>query len=451
MSMPTSGSDVPYLYSTNYFKAVRDGDSIPELILAMADYSGYIREAAVTRAVELAHPAFLPALAVRLNDWVPKVRDVARAAVITLLPLMPHTALLDILPAIAGLRNAGRHDHADWIATFERHLLQHIGHGTLADGLRSPDMKVARACFDLLLRHATPNALDVIRSGVLSSDIVTGSRATGAIATLDPAERESAYRAALQSRFGPVRAGALHGFLHYTASPLKLDTAIAQLVDTQARVRAVAIDWLAAAQVDASRTYRQILAAPTSPARLLCTSLAALCTFRQPDDALLVSTFATHPVTAVRTAAYVAWLKLAPHDKDQIALAALGDQAERVRKVAMEMVDRRGAFVPFAAACALLNRPADWPRLMRLGGNGEWDAIEAIARMAPCSDATMRATLLAELETWLATADGHHRPTVVQAAFLRSDEARASLAALAGRDLREVVEHALALASTRRR
>ncbi len=58
-----SESDVPYAYSTDYFKAVRNGESIPELIFAMADYSGYIRQAAVARAVELAQPALLPALA----------------------------------------------------------------------------------------------------------------------------------------------------------------------------------------------------------------------------------------------------------------------------------------------------------------------------------------------------------------------------------------------------
>ncbi len=321
----------------------------------------------------------------------------------------------------------------------------------MAEGVRGADIKVARACFDLLLRHATPDAANLIQTGLTSSDIVTGLRAAGAIAGLDDAEREGLYRSALLSRFGPVRMIGLRGLLHDTASASRLEAAIDMLLDTQGSVRAVAVEWLAARKVDASDHYRQVLASPASSARQLRTSLAGLCTLRQAGDAHLVSTFATHPVTAVRTAAYAAWLKLAASDKDLIALQALGDQGERVKKLAMEMVERHGAFIAFAAACALLNGPQDWPRLMRLGGNGRWDEIEAVARMAPVANAQMKAKLLTALETWLACPVGFSRPTAAQATFLRSQEAAVSLAALAGRNVQEDIERELALALTRRR
>lgn len=445
-SIDDTGSNVPYAYSTEYFRAVESGNSIPALIEATRDYSGYIRQAAIARAVKLGHPAFLPAIAARLNDWVPQVRDAARSALITLLPVMPHDAVLKILPTIAGLRHAGRHDHAAWLETFEHTLLQHFESRVFADGAREGETKVARACFDLVLRHAIIDIANAIEIGLASNDIGTALRAAHAIAKLACDQRELLCTVAVQSRFGAVRAIGMRAYLHGTASPGKCEAALKSLLDTQATVRAVAVTWLAANHGDPRAHYRQLLASPAPSNLCVRISLAALCTFRQRDDAGLVSTFVRHQIIAVRAAAYAAWLKLAEDDKDQIALKALGDDSERVQKLAMEMVEKHGAYIPFATACAVLHRRQEWPRLMRLGGNGKWDTLEAIARISPSADVQFRAQLHAELIAWMLLPRTYARPTAAQAAFLRSDQAQAALEALAGRDMRDHVERALGLA-----
>ena len=441
----------PYAYSSDYFKAVESCNSIPELISAMADYSGYIRQAAIARAVKLAHWTFLPCLAARLNDWVPQVRHAARSALITLLPTLPSDAVLAILPTIASLRNAGRHDHSAWLETFEHELLKHIKRNVIAEKVLGNDIKVARACFDILLRRSAPDTANAIQTGLKSKDIVTGLRAAHAIAELAQDERDLACEVALLSRFGAIRAIGLRAYLDGTASPVKHATATERLLDLQSSVRAIAMAWLVAKRFDVRAYYHQILASSTSSSPQLRVSLAALCTFRQRDDAGPVRNFIAHPIIAVRAAAYAAWFKLAEDDKDQIAVKALGDEGERVKKLAIEMVARHGAYIPFATACALLNSPRNWPRLMRLGGNGKWDTLEAIARIAPSADAQMRMMLQSELINSMVQPLIFARPTTAQAAFLRSEEAHAALAALAGRDVRNHVERELALALAKTR
>jgi hypothetical protein len=449
--MGIQDDSVPYLYSKEYFRDVTSSHSIPDLIRVMADYSGYMRQAAIARAVTLAHPEFLPAIAARLNDWVPQVRDAARSALITLLPVLPQNAMLAILPAVANLRNAGRHDHTAWLATFGHDLVKHSEPHVFTDGVLGSDMRFARVCFDLLLRQALLDDATLIEVGLGSRDIFTNVKAASTIGTLAPEKREQLYEIATQSRFATVRVIGLRGCLDQTSRQHNQKLARHSLLDSQSSVRSVAIAWLTAKSFDVRQHYHRVLASPTSSARDIRVSLTSLGALRQRDDADTISSFGTHEVIAVRVAAYAAWLKLADGEKDTIAARALGDTANRVKKLAMEMVARQGAFIPFATACSLLTRGEDWARLMRLGGNGKWDVLEAIARIAPAADDQARTELRARLEAWTSSTSNYYRPTAAQAALLRSDEANAALASLAGRDLRDIVERELSLALAKRR
>ncbi len=444
------GDEVPYTFSRAYFQSVSSSHSSLDLIEAMRAYSGYVRQAAIARAVALRRPELLAPLAARLNDWVPQVRDAARSALITLLPVMPVQETLAILPAIVKLRSAGRHDHAAWLDAFERDLFKYLPSNLFVAALAGPLPKVARACFELLQRHAVLDPAAMIAAALgAQKDIVTSLRAAHLIAAQPRESQLSLYEAALLSPFGAVRTIGLRGVLTGSPDASKQATAAGHLLDPQSSVRAAAMTYLSTHGTDVRRWYQRVLAASVRvPDIRIC--LASLGAMRQRDDIAIVSGFVTHPVIGVRASAYAAWLKLAESEKDTIAAKALGDESERVKKLAMEMVSKHGAFIPFASACALLPRSQDWPRLMRLGGYGRWHAMEAVARIAPMGDAVRRAQLRVELESALNPDAGDGRPNTAQIAFLRSDEANAVLGMLAGRDLREVIERQLALSLARR-
>ena len=176
--MGVRDESVPYAYSKEYFRDVATSTSAPHVIRALNDYSGYVRQAAVERAAQLRLPAFAPAIVARLNDWVPQVRDAARSALLILLPAMPADAALAILPATINLRNAGRYDQADWLDRIERDLLGQLTSAFLLAGVRNAEAKVARACFDILYRHAALDTAQLIVAALAArSDIVIGRKA----------------------------------------------------------------------------------------------------------------------------------------------------------------------------------------------------------------------------------------------------------------------------------
>jgi hypothetical protein len=88
---------------------VRRCDSIEQVIEHLRDRSGYVREAAVERAVELGSPTLLPALAGRLNDWVIPVRNRAQDAVLTMLAALSAETDADVamqlLPEVQRLKD----------------------------------------------------------------------------------------------------------------------------------------------------------------------------------------------------------------------------------------------------------------------------------------------------------------------------------------------------------
>ena len=427
-------------------------NAVPDLLYAMASSSGYTRQAAIERAVMLRYAVFLPALAARLNDWVLPVRDAARTALIALLPVMPPQSMLAILPALAQLRSAGRYVHAEWLAAFEAALLAQLTPALLLEGVCGTDAKVARACFQLLQRHAAIDTAKLITAALASRrDIVIARHAAAMIRLVPPAAQQALYQAAQASPFWAVRAIGLRGLLGGPASDDKHATAMRHLFDCQCAQRDAALAYFAAHQLDARGAYLQALAAGTNSAPVLQACLMALGGLRQREDASSVRAFAAYPSAKVRSAAYAAWLKLDNASKDEIAAMALGDSAPSVKKLAMQMVSRHGAFIPFAVACVHLSQPQDWPALMRLGANGTWDVIEAVARIAPTSDIRSRMDLRSKLEAWLVTDASDYRPTASQAAFLRSDAANTALSALAGRDVHDVIERELARALGKRR
>lgn len=435
--------------------------SAADLALCMRHYSGFIRQAAVERAIVLSDPAMLPAIIERLNDWVAPVRDAARAGIVAMLPMIAAKHFIALLPAIAHLRHAPRWNHLEWLAQFEREMVKHLSVDDLMAGLKGSEAKVARACFDLLRRLTLIGPGALVEIGLASrNDIVIGVQAVLLIDKLPVEERPDAWRTALESSFGAVRTIALRRLLEQPGEPDPAELAelaelaISFLANPQTSVRHAAIAYLLAHQFDVRRYYRKLLATQSSPAPLLRICLAALAGLRQPDDIELATEFSRHARASVRHAAYMAWLKLAPHAKDDIARAAVADDSARVRKAALDMVRRAGAYVPFDFIISTLTARRDWGLLLHFGELERWNTLEAIARIAIAAknDAEVRPVLAEALAKWLRMAGSFTRPSAAQLAFLQDPATLAILSDLTEKDNNwaQVLELELSIAFDKR-
>ena len=255
----------------------RHWNDVERLAGILRDYSGYFRQAAVERCEELRLPGTLPLVALRLNDWVPQVRNSARKAVLAMLDGASLEDQLAALEIVGVLHRAGRADHSKWILEFEVKLLAVVGTDALWDALVHGPRKRARVCFELLRKQAVFPLERLLAYGVASKgDIVLATQCVELAIQLSAPERLSVLGRAVTSHFGPVRKAALQALLAQgDGGVLARDF----LLDKHATVRALAIAYLERQQFDVKGYYRDVLptmSLPPARLKIVLLSLASL-------------------------------------------------------------------------------------------------------------------------------------------------------------------------------
>ncbi|WEF31661.1 hypothetical protein [Pseudoduganella chitinolytica] len=376
--------------------------TVAELSQALRGYSGYVREAALARCVELRSWDNLPDMVERLNDWVPQVRNAAQIALKTLLTPETVPQMVNALPAVHALLHKSRVDHGAWVADFGRALLA-ANAAAVIDGVRAPDTKVRRACFELLVQQHTFDATALIERILRSRiDNVLASRAVELCSTLPAAQRPALYELALASPYPTVRAEALRAKLTGEPSPEKDRLARAGLLDLKSHARAVAGQYLSQQGKEVDAYYRELLAQPAMPSAHRRVAIAALGALSNLADATLFRQQADDAHPLVRHAALAALLRAAPQEKDAIALRALQDSDPQVRGLALHAVTRQGAYMDFDTVARILEQCRDIPLLQRFASI-EW-LVAAVLDQA--SDTAPVSRLVRELRRWRASPEG---------------------------------------------
>ena len=400
-------------------------------------YSGYVREAALRRCAALPLPGLFPLVVNRLNDWVPQVTQAAREAFMALLPVVPAAQVLAELPAVLQLQNAGRADHASWLAQVEERLLAVLSVDELAAAVRGAELRVARACMQVIRQQGALDASAMLAILLVrSDDIVLSGQAMQLGAQLPQDEQVTLYRQGLHSHFGPVRVTALRALL---AMPEVEHgrIATAALTDVQGAVRAVAARYLRSAGVDVRAYYRKLLEQGDMLAQRTRICLSALAELRDPDDIPLISAFLGSDAASVRIAAYTAWLKLAEREKDAIAQAAFLDATPGARKFALQAQRKQGAYIPLSLIESTLLERDDVGTTMLFAESQRWNWLVCIAQVALAPGTVpIRGELEQALRKWLGERGSwSQEPGAAQSAFLASPAAIAVLDDLLGEDV----------------
>lgn len=400
-STPKSRGDT---YLAEMLRAVSACDSPSQLAVFACDYSGYVREAALVRCVKLSLPELLPVVCNRLNDWVPEVRNMARSALMTLIPFTPAGQLLATLPTILRLLLAARTDHKEWVEQFETNLIRMVGVKEITAAVSGADVRVARACFDILMKYQLPDT-DALFRVVLggSEDIVLAVRAVQMCAGLPSETRRAHYLTAAKSKFGAVRTIAVRALLTQQGDAGKQDIAVAALLDAQPSVRENATAYLKAQSYDLSGFYRNVLQSSAVSAKRIQVALTELSKLRDLDDLDLIKSFIEAPRPSIRLAALTAWLKVSEGDKDSIALEALADVAPRVRQFALQTVRKQRAYIPYPAARKILEEKGDFALLLQFSASSKWASLECIARtsLQVALDDLLKPLLAEALRDWI--------------------------------------------------
>lgn len=131
----------------------------------------------------------------------------------------------------------------------------------------------------------------------------------------------------------------------------------------------------------------------------------------------------------MQIAALLAWIHLAPKEKDEIARHVLRSPHRRVRKLFPKFV-RLGAYVPIDEAISSMRGHGDYEQMLASAQGTPWTLLEVIARIANemGGDDDLRHKLGRELDAWTrSTVLAYTRPTVQQRALLRQETVRRTL------------------------
>lgn len=409
--------------------------NLEELKAFLVHRSGYVREAAIGGVVALRCDGAIPAVMPRLNDFVPEVRDAARRAIQTLLPFAGHEDLLAVVGFTWRLRHFSRLDHSSWISNAQAELAGRLTFDQLREALCSRHPMVARGSFFMLLERELIPRIELLTLAVESGNDIVMSRQAAQMALSLPVEgRIIALRAALKSHFGVVRTYALRGLLDCV--PDAIDIARRALLDTQGSARSFAQFYLRNNGVDLAGYYRAVLLDKDAKSSRACMALGALGSVGTGEDIALLRSMGNSPSPSIRGAAYLAWLKLAPSDKDTIALAALSDEGRANRRLAVQMATRQGAYISLERVKQVLHDKSDLPVLLAFARLRKWDWLETLAleAMQAERDSVEWNALHADMFAWLAHA-GHsyERPDKQQRNRLLAPEILQSLERLLGR------------------
>jgi HEAT repeat protein len=417
-------------YVAGRIQDAKSAINVEDLQALMRDYSGYVREAAIARSVELSLPELFPLVAERLNDWVPQVRRLARKALVTMLPFVPSCQVLSTLPAILLLHCSGRDEYSSWLNEFETVLIAAIPVEEFIANAKGKNIKTARACVHLIRKHNLLEAVELFNLILgRNDDIVLANLAMQYCAELPSDNQIIQYKVASRSHFGSVRTIALKKVLEYSGEDGH-QFAIAALDDPQSSVRFVAVNYLCSQGIDVRARYHELLGAQDLKARKLRILVTALASLKDASDIPRIKSFCENPDISVRRAAYNAWHKLAHQDKDEISICALQDTARGVRKFAYQLVCRYGAYIPFSEVEEILLRSGDLQMLLMFAEREKWRWLEYIVRLnqdinQPASDAL---NLRESLARWFAfSVRSFERPSEAQARLLSSSTALSSL------------------------
>lgn len=109
--------------------------------------NGYLREKAIKKLAELGNNRALPFILIRLNDWVPQVRNVARNAIENLIGMNGLEGLALSVPLLKRLEKCRRANHSKFVQGM-LNLLSQNKHA-LMTGLQSKDNDTRRFCFSV--------------------------------------------------------------------------------------------------------------------------------------------------------------------------------------------------------------------------------------------------------------------------------------------------------------
>jgi hypothetical protein len=330
--------------------------------------NGFRREEAIQRLAKWNDGRELRFLLLRVNDWVPQVRNAAREAVVARLTpgYVPHFARH--LGLITRLQRSQRVDHSALLRTITQLLATSASRDVLIQSMNEHRGEARRVIVRILVENHSAD-VELFRALLRVHDPAIRLMA---MQQLPVAENRDAFEALFEDPAGSVRAQALM----MAADSARLRNA---LLDRNGTVRSVARHRLRDERIDYAALYRDALKSDGSVA-----AIAGLSETGGRGDAELLATFLSHPRALVRCAAIGAVMTLDGENYVDRVTQLLSDPSHGVSSQARRSLMSHGSRLDGVKLREMYGSASDdhiWRNLLALiGALPKWESITLYIR-----------------------------------------------------------------------
>jgi len=367
--------------------------------------NGRVREAAVKSLDAVDDGSEISFLLLRVNDWVPQVRERASGVLAArLVPAFVHS-FVSALPLLARLYDGQRVDHRDLLRAIAKVITSTPdGRAALIAAMAGDDRAIRRAALRMATLDSAADFEPFILPGSKMADpVVRLFVARAAAAAPRRGDRLGLFSAFAADPFASVRVVALAALAANfpSAAQAYLDLAV---MDRSGSVRDLArFELRKRGRVNFAAVYREAMTS-ASPARL-ATAIDGMAEVGERFDAEVILPFLSHPNARVRCASVRAVVHLGGETLLRAVLPMLHDPANSVSSLAVRMLSRHAAVIgaaeiqtQFRVSVAPLLRT----NLLRMiAALPKWDSIRMLLDAATDRDAAVASVARDHVRRWI--------------------------------------------------
>lgn len=314
-------------------------EGLDDLLLMAEHWNGFKRENAVRRLGMLGNPVAIPKLIVRVNDWVPQVREAARTALIKLMTPKNAKAFAESLPDLFHLKTCGRDNHSEFIANVQAYLLKDENAESIREAALSLGPKVARIAVRLCFDHSLIDRDELVTKCLSHPDIIVRNIAADRIREISGSTLVELLEVAIKDPFMPIRREA---FQIYLKSNPKQGEIIANtfLFDRHISIRELAITYLFRKGVNVRGIYFSVISSAYESISRKKFSILGLAYLNAKEKVPSISQYLASESPSIRKSAIQALEKLMGEEAKSLLVAALDDPSPAVAKESSRLITK---------------------------------------------------------------------------------------------------------------
>jgi HEAT repeat protein len=314
-------------------------EGLDDLLLMAEHWNGFKRENAVRRLGMLGNPIAIPKLVVRVNDWVPQVREAAREALLKLMTPKNAIAFAECLPDLFHLKTCGRDNHTRFIAEVLSYLLKDENVESIREVALSLEPKVARIAVRLCFEHSLLDRDELVTKCLSHPDILVRSIAADHLREISGKTLVDLLKIAIKDPFMPIRREAFQIYLKNNPRQGEM-IANTFLFDRHISIRELAITHLLKKGTDVRGIYTSVMSSTFETISRKKFSILGLAYLGAKEEVPTISQHVTNKSPGVRKSAIQALEKLMGEESRALLVNALDDPSPSVAKEASRLITK---------------------------------------------------------------------------------------------------------------